>query len=285
MSENSNSIEETQRLLQSLQIEKDVLDNDHQIFRALANDRDGSILRLLRSEQSRATRKVQGPLAFYIARRCAEIGDVETVRILYVNGEFGVKASVLNALWAAASFPSVVPTAQELIRDGVGSPDQRVRAEACRAAQNLAADRVDMSEFVPCLIKLLSDPSAHVRLATACAVGIFGKHGKYNLSAHIAPLANNLKDTERFVRTYSAKALWRLSRRHDIAGAIEALVSLLSQDDWDLKEARKNCSGALLHHARKSASNLVEVRRQLDLVAPKTTNKEMLALRDKLSVC
>jgi HEAT repeat protein len=233
--------------------------------RLLKSEPDAAVLRFLRRAVNNAEGEVRGGLAFVIAEHYFRVGDLGALRRLFAKDDAGVKKSVMNALWdePPASTPRMGPGILALAMEALRHPAAEVRSEGCSVVQNQCG-WVDVSDAVEPLLSLLADPSGLVRMQAACAVGNLAKK-KYDVSRHVIALTRNLKHGDYFVREYSAWALWELSRsRHDIGPAVAGLARLLASRDGNNDNPRKNATGALLHHAKKSAENARQVRQCAD---------------------
>jgi HEAT repeat protein len=153
----------------------------------------------------------------------------------------------------------------QLAIEATSHPAPAVRTVASYVFQNQCAWGVDVSEAVEPLRKLLADPVARVRHQAAYAVGNLAKH-KYDMSRLITPLRSNLEHEDMYVRESNAWALWQLSRsKHDIGSAVPDLVRLLKKEaNSDYSEVRKQAAGAILHHAKKSAANAIQVKQAVE---------------------
>lgn len=249
----------------------------------LERDSDGSVERFLNQELLNLDGKRRGGIAWVLAEHYRQGGNFPSLQELYANDDSEVKVSVLNALWGPpGSTPEMGSGIVRLAIDATSHAASEVRAEACSVIQNQCGWKVDVSEAVTPLIRLLSDDCDHVRSQAACAVGNLAKR-KYDLSLHIVPLSRNVRHKDVSVRNYCAWALWQLSRgKHDIGNAVPDLVQLLT-DDQDWNDPRKNAVGALLHHAQKASGNLEQVRRSLKMVRLDSKNKQIQRFQKQLA--
>lgn len=219
--------------------------------RRLSQDEDGEALRFLEARFPALEAPRNAGIAFALAERYRDLGDLAAIRRLYAVDDAAVQRSTLNALWDPGCH-GLGPGIVALAVDAATHPDAGVRTEACWVLMNQAGYKSDVSTGVEPLLHLLSDPAASVRRQSAYAIGHFAKSGKHDLTAHLPGLCRNLTDPDRNVRTAAAGALWQLSRkRYDIAAAAPGLVALLALKD-DVGAQCKNAVGALLHHVGKS---------------------------------
>ncbi len=241
-----------------------------QPFQTLMPRDDGRIVQFLEEEWPRLEGKKRGGVAFLLAHRYRETGDVEGLRRLFDTDDPEVKRYVLNALWdTPGGQAEVAACIVDLALEGAGHPAPEVRTEASFVFMNQAGHKTDVSRAVEPLHGLLRDPDPNVRRQAAYAVGHLGKQ-KYSLPTAIPLLRDNLEHPERQVRESAAWALWHLSRKkHDIGEAVEALVGLLKEPE-DVGDLMKNAAGALLHHAGKSPENEERVREAVRAALPLT---------------
>ena len=228
--------------------------------RLLAADDDGRVLQFLSGQLPGLEGERRGGIAFVLAEHYRLAGDLENLRALFAIDDAIVKESVLNASWGDPSDdPRMGRGIVALAIGAAGHAAAGVRTEVCSVIQNQCAWGVDVGDAVALLPGLLGDESSRVRQQAAYAASRLAK-GKYDVSACISPLRENLKHVMAFVRTASAAAFWQLSRsKHDIGIAVPDLVLLLA-DAGDWSEPRKQAAGALLHHARKSAHHAAAVK-------------------------
>jgi len=253
------------------------------IRRFLSGDVSGEGLRFLEAERPTLESPRNAGIAFALAERYRDLGDLPSIQRLYAAGDAPSKRMTLNALWDPGS-PEVGRGIVELAVSAAQHPDAGVRTEACWVLMNLAAHKLDVATGLEPLGQMLSDPDASVRRQSAYALGHVAKHSRHDLTAHIPGLARNLTDPDRNARVAAAWTLWQLSRkRHDIAAAVRGLIELLELKE-DIGDQYKNAVGALLHHARKSpehAEAVAAVVREADL---DRENKTVLRLLNELSV-
>lgn len=249
----------------------------------LEQDSDGSVVRFLNRELPRLESKRRGGIAYALAEYYRQTGNLQSLQQLYASDDFEVKTSVLNALWGRpGSNPEMGPGIVRLAIDATSHASPEVRAEACSVIQNQCGWKVDVSNAVAPLLRLLSDDCDRVRSQVACAAGNLAKR-KYDVSHHIVPLAHNVRHKDVSVRNYSAWALWQISRaKHDIGDAVPELVQLLA-DDEDWNDPRKNAVGALIHHAQKASGNLEQVRRCLETVRLDPKYKQIQRFQEQLA--
>lgn len=251
----------------------------------LEQDEDGRVLRFLTRKLANLKGGVRGGVAFVIAEHYLKSGDLEAIERLFATDDADVKKSVLNALWGKppASNPGMGPGIIALSLRAVRHQVAAVRAEACSVIQNQCDWGVDVRKTADPLLSLLKDSSGLVRMQAACAVGNLARR-KYEMSRHIKPLGANLKHADFYVRTWSAWALWEMSRfRHDIGTAVANLARLLASEDEDDDDARKHAAGALLHHAKKSADNARQVRQCTDAAKPDRSRTQIRRFEEQLA--
>ena len=249
----------------------------------LEQDSDGSVVRFLNRELPRLESKRRGGIAYTLAEYYRQTGNLQSLQQLYATDDSEVKASVLNALWGqSGSTPEMGPGIVRIAIDATSHASPEVRAEACSVIQNQCGWKVDVSNAVAPLLRLLSDNCDRVRSQAACAAGNLAKR-KYDVSHHVVPLAQNVRHKDVSVRNYSAWALWQISRaKHDIGDAVPELVQLLA-DDEDWNDPRKNAVGALLHHAQKASGNLGQVRRCLKTIRLDPKYKQIQRFQEQLA--
>ncbi len=249
---------------------------------ALRKDADGSVLRFLNRRMPELQGGIRGGIAFAIAEHYLLTGDVENLRTLFCREDVDEKARVLDALWGdPRSNPQMGPAVVQLAVEGMSEASPKVRSSACRVVQNQCAWGSDVMAAVPRLRSLLEDASDDVRCFAAYAVGNLAKR-RYDMESHIADLVANVKGRNIHLRAASAWALWQLSRfKHDIGPAIAELARLLSDRD-ECNEPRKRAAGALLHHAKKSASNAAQVKQQVKKVGLDADCKEVKRFLEQL---
>jgi hypothetical protein len=228
-------------------------------FRDLLETDDGPVLQFLLREMPTLSGQRRGGIAFVLAEHYRKKDDVAGLRRIYALDGPEVKESVLDALGsnpgASSDMGSVII---ELALDGTKSIAPGVRTVACRVIQDQCGWDVDVSTADTPLLKLLRDKTPGVRRQAAYAVGNLAR-SKYDMSKHIEALRQNTRHVDLYVREANVWALWQLSRsKHDIAEAVPELARLLGVDE-EYDEARKKAAGALLHHARKSATNAADV--------------------------
>lgn len=249
----------------------------------LRDDPDGTVVRFLNRELPRLEGQRRGGVAWVLAEHYLQSGDLASLQQLFSDEDADVKSNVLNALWGdPGSTPEVGPGIVQLAIDATRHSSPEVRAAACSVIQNQCGWKVDVSNAVAPLLRLLSDDSDQVRMNAACAVGNLAKR-KYDLSQHVVPLGHNVRSQDISVRNYSAWALWQISRsKQEIGAAIPELAGLLTDDEgW--KDPRKNALGALLHHAQKTPDNREQVRRCLHAVELDPTCKLIQRFQKQLA--
>jgi hypothetical protein len=249
----------------------------------LEQDSDGSVVRFLNRELPKLEGQRRGGIAWALAERYRQTGNLQSLQELYATDDSEVKTSVLNALWGQpGSTPEMGPGIVRLATDATSHASPEVRAEACSVIQNQCGWKQDVSNAVTPLLRLLSDDCDRVRSQAACAVGNLAKR-KYDVSLVVVPLGHNVRHKDVSVRSYSAWALWQISRaKHEIGDAVPELVQLLA-DDEDWNDPRKNAVGALLHHAQKTRGNLEQVRRCLKRVRLDPENKQIHRFLEQLA--
>ncbi len=219
------------------------------------------VLTFLQQNIQRLEERPKGGVIYAIAEHYRETGQVEPLRELYDTSAGHIRSSVLNALWMEPGSQPMAACIVDLALKGFTDASPEVRTEACSVIQNQAGWKVDVSPALPFLQQALRDDNARVRSQAAYAIGNLAK-SKYHMTPHLDGLIPCVTDADQFVRNAAAWALWQLSRRkHDIHNAIPALVqSLLIDNPWD--GPAREATGALLHHARKSAAH-ADVVKQL----------------------
>ena len=249
----------------------------------LTRDPDGHVLRHLAEALPGLKGVSRAGLAFVVAERYRETGDLGSLEALYATGDAKVKGSVLDALWGEpGANPLMGPGIVTLAVQGAGHRAARVRNQACSVFQNQSGWKVDVSGAVGPLLKLLADKDDGVRMMAACAVGNLAK-AKYDLTRHVAPLVRNLGHEERQVRQWAAWALWQLSRhKHDIAAAVPELARGLTYAG-EYGTLREYAAGALLHYAKKSPENAARVRGGVGEVTLDLSHKAIKRFADQLT--
>ena len=202
---------------------------------------------------------------------------------MFAGGDAGSKEAVLNALWGDPfASPEMGPGIVKLALEGAENSAPEVRTEACYVFMNQAAWKVDVSDAIEPLLKLLQDENSRVRHQAGYAVGNIAK-ARYDMSRHIAPLVSNLSHEDKFVRNSNAWALWQLSKaKHDISAAVSALIGLL-RDTGEYNQPRKNAAGALVHHAKKSQVNCAQVKNAAAISGLASDSKESSRFLDQLA--
>jgi hypothetical protein len=229
----------------------------------LEQDVGGEVLRILTRELDNLQGRVRAGVAYVIAEHYRKTGNLVALQRLFATDHADVKEWILNALRGEppASAPGMGPGIVALALESARHPDPGVRAEACSVIQNQCAWGVDVSAAREPLLSLLRDANERVRIQAACAVGNLAKR-KYAVADALPDLRLNLRHVDYSVRSYSAWALWELSRaRHDIGAAVVDLVNALAKEREDYDDVRKHAAGALLHHARKSPEKARQVKR------------------------
>jgi hypothetical protein len=250
--------------------------------RRLSKDEDGEAVRYLESRFPELEPPRTAGVAFALAERYRDLGDLTAIQRLYAVGDAAVQRYVLNALWDPGPH-GLGPGIVALAVNAAAHSDARVREEACWVLMNQAASKSDVSTGVEPLRRLLEDPAASVRRQAAYAVGHFGKHCRHDLTAQLPGLRRNLTDSDRYARTAAAWTLWQLSRkRYDIASAVPELVALLGLKD-DVGDQYKNAVGALLHHARKAPEHARAVAAAVSAADLDGENKTVRRLLDELA--
>lgn len=249
----------------------------------LRDDPDGTVVRFLNRELPRLEGQRRGGVAWVLAEHYLHVGDLPRLHRLYSEEDIDVKSNVLDALSGdPGSVPELGQGIVQLAIDATGHSSPEVRAAACSVIQNQCGWKVDVSNAVAPLLRLLNDDSDQVRMLAACAVGNLAKR-KYDLLQHVVPLGHNVRSQDISVRNYSAWALWQISRnKQEIGAAIPELVGLLTDDEgWN--DPRKNALGALLHHAQKTPDNREQVRRCLQAVELDPTCKQIQRFQKQLA--
>ncbi len=225
-----------------------------------------------------------GNMAFILANYYSRVTrDLDGIRQLFVMEDPRIKRSVLGTLSGnPGSNLALGAGIVDMALQSMHHPDPGVREQACWVIQNQAAWKMDVTAAVEPLQSLLNDDNLAVRRQAAYAIAILAK-GKYDMSAHIDGLRQNVRHADIYVKEAAAGALWKLSSsRHDISAAVQELVQLLAdKDDYDLHA--KNAAGALIHHAKKSETNLKQVRQALKKVRLNSTRKEIARFVDQLA--
>ena len=250
---------------------------------ALGADEDGSGAAVLLQQLDTLQGKVRGVVAFALSDRFRQLGNLAAIRALYAIDDAYVKESVLNGLWGEPyASPELGPGIVALAIAGAAHPAAEVRTEACYVIQNQSAWRVDVTDALVPLQRLLADPEWRVRHMAAYATGNVGK-AKVDMTPHVAVLTDNLRDANTQVRSAAAWALWQLSRKkHDIGRAAQALVDCLESTE-EYNELRKRAGGALLHHARKSPDAKRQVAAMVAVAALNPALKEIATFLLRLS--
>ncbi len=278
------NLPELERLLSLVELRAEVncIEGLDEFRRLLEKDSDGRVLRFLTQAVQKLVGRKRGGIAFVIAERYRQTGDLKSLRKLFATDDPYVKESVLNALWEKpGSNPAIGPGIVKLAIESATHPALEVRSEACSVLQNQCAWGVDVSAALGPLQSLLKDQKDRVRRQAAYAVGNFAK-GKYDMPEHIVLLGRNVKYRDKFVREASAWALWQLSRcKHDIGPAVPELVWLLT-DPEEYNEPRKKAAGALIHYAKKSADNRDQVKESVREVNLDLKRKEIRRFLDEL---
>ncbi|MDB5339086.1 MAG: hypothetical protein JWN70_4705 [Planctomycetaceae bacterium] len=225
-----------------------------------------------------------GSIAFLLANYYSRsASDLNGLRKLFATDDAEIKESVLSALSGnPGSNLKLGAGIVEMALESMHHPAPGVREQACWVIQNQSAWKMDVTGALEPLQSLLSDESRKVRRQAANAIGNLAKD-KYDMSAHIAGLRQNARHTDIYVKEAAAGTLWQLSRsKHDIGAAVPELVQLLTdKDDYDLHA--KNAAGALLHHAKKSETNLNQVRQAIKQVRLNSKRKEIARFLDQLA--
>jgi HEAT repeat protein len=248
----------------------------------LSNDEAGDVLSFLESQFPGLEAPRNAGIAYLLAGRYRDLGDLAAIGRLYAVDDPGVQRSTLNALWDPGPHglgPGIVALAVE----ATSHPDAGVREEACWVLMNQAAYKSDVAAGVEPLLRLLADPAASVRRQSAYAIGHVAKNSKPDLTPHLAGLSRNLTDPDYNVRIAAAWTLWQLSRkRYNLAVSVPQLVALLALKD-DVGDQYKNAVGALLHHVRKSPENARAVAAAVAGADLDRENKTIGRLLDELT--
>ncbi|MGV3724319.1 MAG: HEAT repeat domain-containing protein [Actinomycetota bacterium] len=248
----------------------------------LSKDDSGEALRFLETEFPGLEAPRNAGIAYALAERYRDLGDLPALQRLYAIEDNGVKRSTLNALWDPKT-PEMGRGIVEMAVSATEHPDAGVRTEACWVLMNQAGYKSDVAAAVEPLRRLLADPAPSARRQSAYALGHLAKNGKHDLTPHLPGLCRSLTDPDRSVRTAAAWTIWQLSRkRYDIASAVPGLVALLALKD-DVGDQYKNAVGALLHHARKSPERADAVAVAVAAADLDRDNKTVRRLLDELT--
>jgi hypothetical protein len=253
----------------------------HAFHALLRKDVNGHVLRFLNRQLRSLRGKARGGVAYVVAGHYREVSNLNRLRKLYAIGDAEVQESVLFALWGRPGpNPRMGPGIVQLAVEATSHPVPAVRTGACFVFQNQAAYGVDVSPAVDPLRSLLADRSGRVRSQAAYAVGNLARR-RYDMSRHVSPLRRNLTHKDMFVRESSAWALSKLACfKHDIGSVVPDLVLLLEKDEYDA--ARKNAAGVLLHYAKKSAANAIQVKQAVEGANLDSRQKEIHKLVNQL---
>ena len=225
-----------------------------------------------------------GGIAFLLANYYSRsASDLNGLRKLFAIDDPKIKESVLSALTGnPGSNLKLGAGIVEMALQSMQHSAPGVREQACRVIQNQSAWKMDVTGALEPLKSLLNDESRKVRRQAASAIGNLAKD-KYDMSSHIDGLRQNARHTDIYVKEAAAGALWQLSRsKHDIGAAVPELVQLLTdEDDYDLHA--KNAAGALLHHAKKSETNLKQVRQAIKQVRLNSKRQEITRFVEQLA--
>jgi hypothetical protein len=249
----------------------------------LRKDDDGKV----RAELTRAWRHLTGMpragIAFVLAERARETGDIDRLRTLLEDEDIDVKAYVLDALCGSPeSGKDLGPAMLQLAIQATQHPAAKVRAAACRAIQNQAAYKTPANAAVDPIRGLLSDPDDLVRLHAACAVGQLARR-KLDVSTCLEPLLQDLGVQDPYVQKHIAWALWQMANsRHDIGAAVSGLIGMLKSSN-DRTDIRRNAAGALLAFARQRSANCELVMKSFIRAIPSTDCPVARKLHDQLT--
>lgn len=251
----------------------------------LRKDWEGVVLSFLQGALKSMAGEERAGIVYVIAEHYREKGDIDNLRRLYAMEHSDARASVLNALWGKGGNAEMAEGIVALAVEAAGDPWPAVRTQSCSVLQNQSSWKVDVSQGLEPLLGMLNDCEFGVRRQAAFAAGNLAKRRQYDMSPHLARIAQNLTDKDRFVQDASAWALWQMSRfNHDIGPAIPGLARLLATpaiDDWG--GPFKNAAGALLHHARKSEAGARFVRENVCDVSLAPTRKDWKRFLDQLA--
>jgi hypothetical protein len=249
----------------------------------LAKDSDDRVLKLLKREMPRLDDNIRGSIAFLIANRYFDKGELKNIQQLFGMRDDIVKGGVLGALWGEPkSNPKLGPGIVELAIRATGHVSAGIRTDACCVIKNQSGWAVDVTRAIEPLGKLLSDKNHWVRHEAGYTAGLLARK-KYDLSELIPRLRRNLKNKNQFVHGPSAWALREMSRaKQDISPAVPELLHALTYDEeWN--EPRQSAAGALLHHAKKSAANTKQVNECLKGVKLPSKHKVIKSFLEQLA--
>jgi hypothetical protein len=221
----------------------------------LAKDRDGRVARFLTSALSKLPGPERGGLAYMLAERYRESGDLDSLEKLFALDDTNVTDGGLGALCGEPGpNPAMGPAILRLAIVATKHPSAAVRGSACVTIMNQSSYKGDLSAAVEPLGRLLGDRALSVRPPAAYAVGHLAKK-RYDLARLLPALRRNAAHENLFVRESSAWALNCLSQsRNDIGAAVPELVGVLTFDeDWG--SPRRCAAAALLRYAGKSPDN------------------------------
>jgi|GEM_PF-5342754 len=236
----------------------------------LRKDVDGSACAELTRVWQPLTGMPRAGVAFVLAERARETGDIARLRALLADEDIDVKAYVLDALCGSPECGNDPGSAMlELAIQLTQHPAAKVRAAACRAIQNQAAYKTPANAAVDPVRSLLSDPDGLVRLHATCAVGQLAKQ-KLDVSSCLEQLQVNLSSQDPSLQKHIAWALWQMANsRHDIGPAVTGLLGLLKSEN-DRTDIRRSAAGALLAFARRNSANFDLVMKLFSREIPST---------------